>query len=210
MVRRTKEEAQETRAQIVAAAERAFYKRGVARTTLADIAQQAGVTRGAIYWHFSNKAELVQALLDSVHESHDHLARASESEDELDPLGCLRTLLLQVLNDLVLDARTRRINEILHHKCEFTDEMCEIRQQRQGAIADCHQSIVLALTNAVRRKQLPADLWVDHAAVAIFAYIDGLIGRWLLLPDSLDLLGNAERWVDTGLDMLRLSPALRK
>lgn len=209
MVRRTKEEAQETRAQIVAAAERAFYKRGVARTTLADIAQQAGVTRGAIYWHFSNKAELVQALLDSVHESHDHLARASESEDELDPLGCMRTLLLQVLNDLVLDARTRRINEILHHKCEFTDEMCEIRQQRQGAIADCHQSIVLALGNAVRREQLPADLLVDHAAVAIFAYIDGLIGRWLLLPDSFDLLGNAERWVDTGLDMLRLSPALR-
>ncbi|MBO0367855.1 TetR family transcriptional regulator [Pseudomonas putida] len=210
MVRRTKEEAQETRAQIVAAAERAFYKRGVARTTLADIAQQAGVTRGAIYWHFSNKAELVQALLDSVHESHDHLARASESEDELDPLGCMRTLLLQVLNDLVLDARTRRINEILHHKCEFTDEMCEIRQQRQGAIADCHQSIVLALGNAVRREQLPADLLVDHAAVAIFAYIDGLIGRWLLLPDSFDLLGNAERWVDTGLDMLRLSPAMRK
>ncbi|MGG5290683.1 TetR family transcriptional regulator [Pseudomonas shirazensis] len=210
MVRRTKEEAQETRAQIVAAAERAFYKRGVARTTLADIAQQAGVTRGAIYWHFSNKAELVQALLDSVHESHDHLARASESEDELDPLGCMRTLLLQVLNDLVLDARTRRINEILHHKCEFTDEMCEIRQQRQGAIADCHQSIVLALGNAVRREQLPADLLVDHAAIAIFAYIDGLIGRWLLLPDSFDLLGNAERWVDTGLDMLRLSPALRK
>ena len=99
MVRRTKEEAQETRAQIIEAAEKAFYKRGVARTTLADIAELAGVTRGAIYWHFNNKAELVQALLDSLHETHDHLARASESEDELDPLGCIRTLLLQVLND---------------------------------------------------------------------------------------------------------------
>ena len=62
MVRRTKEEAQETRAQIIEAAEKAFYKRGVARTTLADIAELAGVTRGAIYWHFNNKAELVQAL----------------------------------------------------------------------------------------------------------------------------------------------------
>jgi hypothetical protein len=76
----------------------------------------------------------VQALLDSLHETHDHLARASESEDELDPLGCMRKLLLQVFNELVLDARTRRINEILHHKCEFTDDMCEIRQQRQSAV----------------------------------------------------------------------------
>lgn len=54
MVRRTKEEAQETRQQILEAAEKAFHARGVARTTLADIAKLAGVTRGAIYWHFQD------------------------------------------------------------------------------------------------------------------------------------------------------------
>ncbi|AIZ33852.1 TetR family transcriptional regulator [Pseudomonas sp. K1(2024)] len=210
MVRRTKEEAQETRAQIIDAAERAFYKRGVARTTLADIAEIAGVTRGAIYWHFSNKADLVQALLDSLHETHDHLARAGESEDEPDPLGCMRKLLVQVFSELVLDARTRRINEILHHKCEFTDEMCEIRQQRQQAVAECHDGISRTLANAARRGQLPVDLDTERAAIAMFAYIDGLIGRWLLLPDSFELLRDADKWVDAGLDMLRLSPALRK
>ena len=88
MVRRTKEEAQETRAQILVAAEKAFFERGVARTTLADIATLAGVTRGAIYWHFSNKADLVQAMLDTLHEPLEEMAKASESEDELDPLGC--------------------------------------------------------------------------------------------------------------------------
>ncbi|MNG76911.1 HTH-type transcriptional regulator TtgR [compost metagenome] len=88
--------------------------------------------------------------------------------------------------------------------------MCEIRQQRQGAVLDCHQGITLALANAVRREQLPSELDVERAAVAMFAYVDGLIGRWLLLPDSFDLLRDVELWVDTGLDMLRLSPALRK
>jgi len=88
--------------------------------------------------------------------------------------------------------------------------MCEIRQQRQGAVLDCHKGIALALANAVRRGQLPGELDVERAAVAMFAYVDGLIGRWLLLPDSVDLLGDVEKWVDTGLDMLRLSPALRK
>lgn len=72
-----KEEAQETRSQILEAAEKAFYERGVARTTLADIATLAGVTRGAIYWHFSNKADLVQAMLDSLREPLDEMARAS-------------------------------------------------------------------------------------------------------------------------------------
>ncbi|MEE1921190.1 TetR family transcriptional regulator [Pseudomonas sp. 148P] len=209
MVRRTKEEAQETRNQILEAAEKAFYKRGIARTTLADIAELAGVTRGAIYWHFDNKAELVQALLDTLQEPLDALARASESEDELDPLGCMRKLLVQLMHQMASDPKTRRINEILHHKCEFTDEMCEIRVQRQNAVIDCHERISVSLGNAVKRGQLPADVNPEHAALALFAYIDGLIRRWLLLPDSFDLLGDAERWVDTGLDMLRLSPSLR-
>ncbi|PSS47631.1 TetR family transcriptional regulator [Pseudomonas sp. BBP2017] len=210
MVRRTKEEAQETRTQILEAAEKAFYKRGVARTTLADIAKLAGVTRGAIYWHFNDKAELVEAMLESLHEPLDALARASESEDELDPLGCTRKLLVQLMHQMVLDPKTRRINEILHHKCEFTDDMCEIRQQRQASTVECHANIVLSLGNAVKRGQLPADMKPDRAALAIYAYIDGLIRRWLLLPESFDLLAEAELWVDTGLDMLRLSPSLRK
>ncbi|CAK9887747.1 MULTISPECIES: TetR family transcriptional regulator [Pseudomonas] len=210
MVRRTKEEAQETRAQILEAAEKAFYKRGVARTTLADIAKEAGVTRGAIYWHFNDKAELVEAMLDSLHEPLDALARASESEDEVDPLGCMRKLLVRLMHQMVLDPKTRRINEILHHKCEFTDDMCEIRQQRQASTIECHAHIALSLGNAVKRGQLPADVDPERAALAIYAYIDGLIRRWLLLPDSFDLLDQAELWIDTGLDMLRLSPALRK
>ena len=129
MVRRTKEEAQETRSQILEAAEKAFFERGVARTTLADIATLAGVTRGAIYWHFSNKADLLQAMLDTLHEPLDELARASENEEELDPLGCIRKLLVRLFQQVALDPKTRRINEILFHKCEFTDEMCDLHQQ---------------------------------------------------------------------------------
>lgn len=208
MVRRTKEEAQETRNQILEAAEKAFYKRGIARTTLADIAELAGVTRGAIYWHFDNKAELVQALLDSLQEPLDALSQASESEDEPDPLGCMRQLLVQLMHQMASDPKTRRINEILHHKCEFTDEMCEIRVQRQNAVIDCHERITRSLGNAIKRGQLPTDTNPEYAALAIFAYIDGVIRRWLLLPDSFDLLNDAERWADAGLDMLRLSPAL--
>ncbi|NBA94729.1 TetR family transcriptional regulator [Pseudomonas sp. R5(2019)] len=210
MVRRTKEEAQETRKQILDAAQKAFYERGVARTTLADIATQAGVTRGAIYWHFENKADLVQAMLDTLHEPLDALARASESQDELDPLGCLRQLMVQLFQQVALDPQTRRINEILFHKCEFTDEMCDLRRQRQVATLDCNVRIELSLRNAVNRGQLPHDLDTARATLTLHAYVDGMLGQWLLLPDSFELHETAERWVDTGLDMLRLSPALRK
>ncbi|MCY1430689.1 HTH-type transcriptional regulator TtgR [compost metagenome] len=210
MVRRTKEEAQETRSQILEAAQKAFHERGVARTTLADIAAMAGVTRGAIYWHFSNKADLFQAMLDSLHEPLDALARASESQDEIDPLGCMRALLIQVLQQVALDPKIRRVNEILFHKCEFTDEMCDLRRQRQTAALECNVRIELSLSNAVSRGQLPENLDTGRAAITLHAFIDGMLAQWLLIPDSFSLHEQAQTWVDAGLDMLRLSPSLRK
>ena len=209
MVRRTKEEAQETRSAILEAAEQAFYERGVARTTLADIAALAGVTRGAIYWHFSNKADLVQAMLDSLHEPLEELAKASESQDELDPLGCMRKLLVKLFRQIAIDPKTRRINEILFHKCEFTDEMCDLRRQRQVAMVDCNSRIELTLNNAIHRNQLPNNLDARRAAICLHAYSDGILGQWLLVPDSFELHKEAEVWVDAGIEMISLSLSLR-
>lgn len=209
MVRRTKEEAQITRSQILEAAEQAIYERGVARTTLADVVTLAGVTRGAIYWHFNNKADLVQAMLDSLQEPLDEMAQASQSEEEEDPLGCMRNLLIHLFHELALDPKTRRINEILFHKCEFTDEMCDFRRQRQDNAIQCHDRITLGLNNAVRQGQLPKDLDTARAAVALFSCVNGIIYQWLLVPDSFSLPAEAEQLVDVCLDMLRFSPTLR-
>jgi TetR/AcrR family acrAB operon transcriptional repressor len=149
-------------------------------------------------------------MLDTLQEPLDEMARASESQDELDPLGCMRKLLIHLFHQVALDPKTRRINEILYHKCEFTDEMCDLRQQRRTVSLDCNVRIALALSNAVNRGQMPEDLDTARAAVSLHAYIDGMLYQWLLAPDSFLLHTDAERWVDAGLDMLRLSSSLRK
>lgn len=63
MVRRTKEQAQRTRASIVESALAEFADRGVRATTLEGVAERAGVTRGAVYWHFVDKQALVLAVV---------------------------------------------------------------------------------------------------------------------------------------------------
>ena len=65
-MRRTKEDAEKTRCAILAAAEQLFLERGVAHTSLEHIARHAGVTRGAVYWHFQNKAHLFHEMLNQV------------------------------------------------------------------------------------------------------------------------------------------------
>ena len=64
--RRTKDEAEQTRDAILDAAEKVFYKHGVARTSLQQIARVAKVTRGAVYWHFKDKIELCEAMIKCV------------------------------------------------------------------------------------------------------------------------------------------------
>ena len=57
-MRKTKEEAQQTRSNLLNAALNVFYERGVSKASLDEIAKTAGVTRGALYWHFKNKEDL--------------------------------------------------------------------------------------------------------------------------------------------------------
>src|SRR5205085_5162552 len=63
MARRSKEDALATRTALLDAAERVFLAQGVAGTSLNDIAVAAGTTRGAIYWHFRDKADLLNAMM---------------------------------------------------------------------------------------------------------------------------------------------------
>lgn len=65
-MRRTKEEAAQTRQDLLAAALTVFSRKGYEAARLEDIAEIAGVTRGAIYFHFDNKAGLFMALVEDA------------------------------------------------------------------------------------------------------------------------------------------------
>ena len=208
MAGRTKEEAEATRVQIIDAAEHVFYAKGVSGASLAEVAQAAGVTRGAIYWHFENKVDLFNAMLDRIRLPLDEISRSSEDENEPDPLGCLRDLLLQVLRRVALDASVQRTVDILRLKCEYTGELQGLRERLKVLGIECDQRLAKALGNAVNKGQLPADLDCLRAATYLHAFIVGVESNWLMM-ENFDLAEQAAQVVDSSLDMLRYSPALR-
>jgi len=63
MARRTKEEAEQTRKDILQASLDMFCEKGYTRTTLDDIAKSIHLTKGAIYWYFRNKPDILKALM---------------------------------------------------------------------------------------------------------------------------------------------------
>ncbi|MGW7054915.1 ScbR family autoregulator-binding transcription factor [Streptomyces sp. NPDC054887] len=58
------ERAEVTRSAIIDGAARAFDHTGFSGTSLSDIVKEAGVTKGALYFHFASKEELAQAVID--------------------------------------------------------------------------------------------------------------------------------------------------
>ena len=209
MARRTKEDAEATRQQILDSAERVFAARGVTHCTMADIAADAGVSRGAVYWHFTSKADVFNAMLTRQHDANKVVCAAARAPEEPDPLGQFRSILVHFLRKLVQDPQQRRVSEIFHHKCELAGDQEVLRQQLQATGDEIDRDIALSLRNAVSRGQLPADLDLTRAAIAVHAYIEGLTGNWLLRPASYPLDREAEALVDALLDMLRCSTALR-
>lgn len=65
MARKTVEESEQTRIRLVEAGTRMFAEYGYAYSTLEDIAKCAGLSRGAVYWHFRGKGELLQSVLNA-------------------------------------------------------------------------------------------------------------------------------------------------
>ena len=76
MARRTKEDAEQTREAILDSALQTFYEKGYSRSTFDEIAKRINLTKGAVYWHFKNKADVVAALiLRKVHADFDEYAK---------------------------------------------------------------------------------------------------------------------------------------
>ncbi|EOC58456.1 bacterial regulatory s, tetR family protein [Neisseria meningitidis NM90] len=74
-MRKTKTEALKTKEHLMLAALETFYRKGIARTSLNEIAQAAGVTRGALYWHFKNKEDLFDALFQRICDDIENCSR---------------------------------------------------------------------------------------------------------------------------------------
>lgn len=195
MVRRTKEEALETRNRILDAAEDVFYARGVARTSLSDIAQAAGVTRGAIYWHFRNKTDVFAAMCERVKLPMETMCTPLGVEAD-DPLGELRTVGNFLLRQLVEDAHWRKVFEIMFNKCEFVEDTSPILKRQQESFEEGMAHLTSIIEQATRRGQLPADLDIPLAVAHFHATFNGIMGDYLFYPDASSLATKRERLLD--------------
>ncbi|ANO52636.1 TetR family transcriptional regulator [Woeseia oceani] len=196
MARKTKQEALETRDNLLEAAGKVFCEKGVTKTSLADIAACAGVTRGAVYWHFKNKTDLVEALWHRTEMPVDVSWGCGNCTPGKDPLESIRRQAVDCLQRAVADPNTKQVWDILLHKCENVDDAAVMKSRLRKARTECAHNVTELFEAAIQAGQLPRSTDVLTAISGLFCYIEGLIYNWLIHPESTNLEKSAEAYVD--------------
>ncbi|MEO6319887.1 MAG: TetR family transcriptional regulator [Polaromonas sp.] len=213
MARRTKEEALETRNKLLDSAEYVFQSQGVSRTTLQDIAQHAGATRGAVYWHFKDKADLFNAMMERVtlplenYFNDEQTPEETSKDSGTQALEHTRNAILKALNQIVNDPQTRRVIEIATQKVEYLEGIKNIRLRHLTACNGFLCRVKQGLDTASRQKNQTLPLSSILAARGLHALIDGLIQNWLFDPEAFDLVDAGERTMNVYFMGLGLNPA---
>jgi len=205
MARRTKEDALATRHQLLDAAERVFAEKGVSRTSLNDIALAAGASRGAIYWHFRNKADLFNAMMERATLPMEQDLQQVGHEPGQDPLAELRRSIADAMHRIATDERTRRVFEVATLKVEYVDELMAVRARHRRVQADNMLQMERSLQAALDQRAL--SLPAATVAQGLYALLVGLIHSWLLSPETFGLEAAAEASVRAYLAGWGLLPA---
>ncbi|KAA5944662.1 acrEF/envCD operon transcriptional regulator [Enterobacter cloacae] len=208
MARKKKAEAQQTRQQLIEAAIAQFATRGVTNTTLTDIADAAKVTRGAVYWHFTSKTEIFNAIWEQQLPLRDLIRDRLSLSEKDDPLLMLREQFITALQYIAHEPRQWALLQILYHKCEFTSDMVSEYEIRKR-IGFNNDFLRATLERCISRSIISSQVNVDLTLIVFHGFFSGIIKNWLMNNDSFNLYQQAPALVDNilaTLPVMRVSP----
>lgn len=201
MARKTKAEAAETREALLDAAEEVFFEHGVQQASLERVACQAGLTRGAVYWHFRNKSDLFRAVLERARVPLRELMASAER----DPHGAAPIARLKALFSLGLE----RLDTPRHHRVHATlIYRCEARQDIDPAgihdemAAEFHEALLAFFTRVERQGGLRDGLSADGTTRVVFSAVSGIYHNWLNRKETFSLHRDGMCTLSTLLDLV--------
>jgi len=195
MARRTKQEALETRVAILDAAAQVFYAKGVANAGLEEIAEIAGVTRGAIYWHFKNKVDLFEALHDTLHEPLMEVILQDLENDHPQPLKQLEELCVEVLVELADNTKKQRILSIFFLKCDYSGEMAQVLQKQEAQQVKSRKLFDRYFERAKAKGHVNAKFDPQSLSIGLWCYLTGIVQEYLRFPNQIDIKKQAPQLV---------------
>lgn len=178
-------ERSDSRERIVAAATRVFARKGFQRASLDEIAAEAGLTKGAIYWHFRSKNDLFFSLLESRFQRQiaplsGDIAQAVAAGSPEERLNAVVQLVNETLTRFRDDADWPRLFLEFLSQSRDADIAARLRQ-----LVDFSRQVARQAVEQMQQGGL-TDPELDAGMVATFwcALVDGLMLAWVVKPET--------------------------
>lgn len=190
MARRTKEEAEQTRRDILQAALDMFCDKGYTRTTIDDIAKSINLTKGAIYWYFRNKPDILKALIvEDFQNTRTKLESYLPCPQTLDELKRHFMFLAELLDK---DQNFSKLSYFLMFQMEWSNGLVNsFKDLFEEYRALPRKTIFNALKNEQNSGNIASDIDLDAMACTIHNMWVGLLGDKLCHQDSVCLCETA-------------------
>lgn len=190
-MRRTKEDAEKTRENLLTVGVSVFNKNGYSNTRLEDIAEAANVTRGAIYHHFGGKAELFKEIaLRNKHNMNllieQHISSFSDS-----PSKSLSSLISDIFKKLDNDPFFRDFEE-LRTKVNFNKELRSMKKVFESELKNGYGVLIEHIEKWEEQNKLKSKIDKEVLALSIISAINGLIDLYLRYGDALPIKENLD------------------
>jgi len=189
------EQAEKTKLDLLDAALVVFSKKGYSTTRLEDIANQAGVTRGAFYWHFKNKSDVFSELHKNI--VNDFFKGMKNAlDDTLSPLQNLKNVLYSTTSKLLINERSKRCGKLFYrdeHAPELLDELKKLKKKTEQSVYTFFSGII---EEGKKAKEIRDDLSTRQIYISL---IITLKGSMLQIFDSLSPL--SEKDIESAIDI---------
>jgi TetR/AcrR family acrAB operon transcriptional repressor len=205
MARKTKEEAEKTRYTILNAALAVFNRKGFVRSTMKDIANEAGITRGAIYWHFKDKANLFEALSDDIR-SASGIRFEDIPWESFVSLDEVRDFILEYLCKFETDNRFRSFYEVVTYKTEYHEELEPVLAKERTKSRRVKQQLITIFQKFHDKGLMNKNLDPADAAIFVCAFVWGLLEVWLLDKTLFSIKDSAPALTDHIFKSMELNP----
>lgn len=177
MARRTPQQARQTRETLLKTALSQYAEQGVCQTNLKRIAAQAGVTHGALYWHFKNRDDLIIALATQYHLPFERIGMEYLQAIDQDALHALTGFLVDSLYGIVRDPTYAQVYRLFYQRraeLPASTLLDELLQADQQCAIDY---IGRFLKQARKQKQLAKKTRHQPLAQTVLAQSLGLINQ---------------------------------
>lgn len=186
MARKTKEEALATREKILDSAIDIFFENGVSASSLNDIAMHAGVTRGAVYWHFKNKRDIFNALNERLFKTFLDVVTPRLTDVHEDPLQQLCDLQIDLMRNVHTNPALKRIITVLLLKCDYSGDMKDFLKDQEMAKFKSFEVAADHLRRAQQENKLSTAFSPEVLTRAHHCFFSGILYEYLRFPAAYD------------------------